>query len=54
MSSDEARHLQREAAKAGVGCWFVQDTDYILQSHLRGGHHAAGQLGVGLQRVDVP
>jgi hypothetical protein len=29
LSPDEALHLQREAAKAGVGCWFVQDTDYI-------------------------
>lgn len=26
---DEARDLQRKAAKSGVGCWFVQDTDYI-------------------------
>jgi len=29
VTPDEARHLQREAAKGGVGCWFVQDTDYI-------------------------
>ena len=29
VSPDEARELQREAAKDGVGCWFVQDTDYI-------------------------
>jgi hypothetical protein len=29
VEPDEARDLQREAAKAGVGCWFVQDTDYI-------------------------
>ena len=25
--SDEALHLQNEAAKAGVGCWFVRDTE---------------------------
>ncbi len=25
----EARDLQREAAEAAVGCWIVQDTDYI-------------------------
>lgn len=29
VGPEEARDLQREAAKAGVGCWFVQDTDYI-------------------------
>jgi hypothetical protein len=29
VTPDEARELQREAAKSGVGCWFVQDTDYI-------------------------
>ena len=29
VSPDEARDLQREAAQGGVGCWFVQDTDYI-------------------------
>lgn len=26
---DEARELQREAAKAAVGCWITPDTDYI-------------------------
>ena len=29
VGPDEARDLQREAAKDGVGCWFVEDTDYI-------------------------
>jgi hypothetical protein len=29
VTPDEARDLQREAAQGGVGCWFVQDTDYI-------------------------
>lgn len=26
---EEGRRLQREAVAAGVGCWFVDDTDYI-------------------------
>ena len=26
---EAAKDLQREAAKSGVGCWFVEDTDYI-------------------------
>ena len=26
---EEGRRLQREAVAAGVGCWFVEDTDYI-------------------------
>jgi hypothetical protein len=26
---EEALQAQREAAKGGIGCWFVQDTDYI-------------------------
>jgi hypothetical protein len=29
VGPDEALDLQREAAKNGVGCWFVQDTDYV-------------------------
>jgi hypothetical protein len=29
VKPDDARHLQQEAAKSGVGCWFVPDTDYI-------------------------
>jgi len=29
VGPEEAKDLQREAAKAGVGCWFVKDTDYI-------------------------
>lgn len=29
IQPDEARDVQREAAKASVACWFVQDTDYI-------------------------
>jgi hypothetical protein len=26
---DEAKDLQREAAQAGIACWFVEGTDYI-------------------------
>jgi hypothetical protein len=29
LNPDEARDVQRQAAEASVGCWFVQDTDYI-------------------------
>ena len=29
VTPDEANHLQREAAAASVGCWFVEGTDYI-------------------------
>jgi len=29
VGPEEAKDLQREAAKFGVGCWFVEDTDYI-------------------------
>lgn len=29
VDPDKAKDLQRQAAKSGVGCWFVQDTDYI-------------------------
>ena len=26
---EEGRRLQREAVEAGIGCWFLADTDYI-------------------------
>lgn len=29
ITPDEAKDLQQEAAKAGVGCWVSHDTDYI-------------------------
>jgi hypothetical protein len=29
ITPDEARIVQRDAAKAGVGCWISPDTDYI-------------------------
>lgn len=29
LNPDEARGAQRQAAEASVGCWLVQDTDYI-------------------------
>ena len=29
LAPDEARDLQKEAAEAGVGCWLIEDTDYI-------------------------
>jgi hypothetical protein len=29
VDPEAAKNLQREAAKSGVGCWFVEDTDYI-------------------------
>ena len=29
VDPESAKDLQREAAKSGVGCWFVEDTDYI-------------------------
>ena len=29
VSPDEAKQLQNKAAKAGVGCWFASQTDYI-------------------------
>ncbi len=29
VTPDEARGIQEEAAKAGVGCWISHDTDYI-------------------------
>ena len=29
ITPDEARDVQRAAAKAGVGCWISPDTDYI-------------------------
>jgi len=29
LAPDEARDLQHEAAQAGVGCWFVEGTDYV-------------------------
>jgi hypothetical protein len=29
LTPDEGRELQKEAAEAGVGCWLIEDTDYI-------------------------
>lgn len=29
VTPDEGRDLQKQAAKAGVGCWISHDTDYI-------------------------
>jgi hypothetical protein len=29
ITPDEAITVQREAAKAGVGCWISADTDYV-------------------------
>ena len=29
VGPEAAKDLQREAAKSGVGCWVVEDTDYI-------------------------
>ena len=29
VQPNEAKELQREAAAGGMGCWFVEGTDYI-------------------------
>lgn len=29
VTPDEARDVQRQAAKAGIGCWLNPETDYI-------------------------
>ncbi len=29
LRPDEAKQAQRAAAESSIGCWFVQDTDYV-------------------------